>query len=359
MIRPVLRHHTIRASELKKRNSTVKQMKVVFIVPYYGAFPNYFALFLKTCAKNPDYHWLIVSDIKKPCPYPDNVRQLELTWDALKALVKSKFAFPVSLEKPYKLCDFKPAYGYIFEQYIKEYDYWGHCDIDLLFGDLKRFLPFEKIQEFDKIGHLGHMTLYRNSEEINRMFARPIDGVLRYQEVFSTEASCVFDEWDWISINHLFLRGKKKVWMFDSFFDVYPNDDNFRRVERERPTGNQSYGADHVEKWTSFASWEEGKAFQWRYRNGSWDKTEVAYVHFQKRNMQLPEEPLSENILCVPDAFLPLEGETIPKAYLRRARLHTILNKKRIRWNVKKLLYWLIVKTSPIRHPFRRTQEKG
>ena len=332
-------------------------MKVCFVVPYYGIFPNYFTLFLKTCAKNPDYHWLIVSDIKKPCPYPDNVQQLELTWDALKALLQRKFDFPISLDKPYKLCDFKPAYGYIFQEYIEEYDYWGHCDVDLLFGDLTRLLPLKEIRKFDKIGHLGHMALYRNSEEINKLFTRELDGVQRYKEVFSSPASCVFDEWDWISINHLFLHWKKKVWMFDGFFDVYPNDDNFRRVERELPTGKQSYGVDRIEKRPSFASWEDGRAFQWQYSGGTWKKTEVAYVHFQKRNMCLPQEPLSERILCVPDAFLPLEGDGIPAAYLRKARLHTILNQKRIRWNINKLRYWLIAKTSPIRHPLRRTQK--
>lgn len=330
-------------------------MKLVFLVPYYGTFPNYFELFLKTCANNPDYNWLIISDVKKPCAYPDNVRHVELSWEALKELIQSKFDFPISLEKPYKLCDFKPAYGYIFQSYIQEFDYWGYCDIDLLFGDLKHFLPFEKIQEFDKIGHLGHMTLYRNTDEINRLFFREIDGVQRYREVFSSEQSCIFDEWNWISINHLFLRWGKKVWMFDSYFDVYPYDDNFKRVVREIPTGNQSYGSDFIEKRPSFASIEHGKAFQWRYHNRKWEKSEVAYIHFQKRTMQLPQQKLAERILCVPDAFLPMEEETIPKDCLRKTKLHEVLNQKRMKRTIRKLLYWGIVKTSPIRHPLRRT----
>lgn len=334
-------------------------MKAVFIVPYYGKFPNYFPLFLQSCANNPDYNWLIVSDIQAPYSYPDNVQRLELTWDALKALVQSKFDFPVSLDKPYKLCDFKPAYGYIFQSYIQAFDYWGHCDIDLLFGDLSRFLPFEKIGAFDKIGHLGHMTLYRNSDEINRLFFQEIDGRARYKEVFSSEQSCVFDEWDWISINHLFLHCKKKVWMFDEYFDIYPNDDNFRSVHREIPKGNQSYGADRIEKAPSFATIEGGRAFQWRYQKENWEKTEVAYVHFQKRNMQLPQQALSGTILCVPEAFLPMEGETIPDVYIRRAQFHRMFNKKRVKWKTKGLLYWLISKTSPIRHPFRHAQERA
>ena len=37
-------------------------MKVVFIIPYYGTFPNYFNLFLKTCENNPGYEWFIFSE---------------------------------------------------------------------------------------------------------------------------------------------------------------------------------------------------------------------------------------------------------------------------------------------------------
>ena len=39
--------------------------------------------------------------------------------DAAKAL-----RFEVAAETGYKLCDFKPAYGIIFADYIKEYDFF-------------------------------------------------------------------------------------------------------------------------------------------------------------------------------------------------------------------------------------------
>ena len=145
-------------------------MKVIFIIPYYGEFPNYFNLFLKTCGNNLGYEWLIFSENNGKYSYPDNVHYVEMTWQELRSLFQSKFDFEISLDSPYKLCDFKPTYGYVFERYIKDYDYWGYCDVDLLFGDLDVFIPFEKISKFDKVGHLGHMTLCRNNTEINRLF---------------------------------------------------------------------------------------------------------------------------------------------------------------------------------------------
>ena len=39
-----------------------------------------------------------------------------------------------------KLCDYKPAYGLIFEDELIGYDYWGFCDTDILLGDIYQFL---------------------------------------------------------------------------------------------------------------------------------------------------------------------------------------------------------------------------
>ena len=33
--------------------------KVVFIIPYFGKFNNYFQLFLNSCAYNKKFEWLI------------------------------------------------------------------------------------------------------------------------------------------------------------------------------------------------------------------------------------------------------------------------------------------------------------
>ena len=254
------------------------------------------------------------------------------------------------MEKLVALC--KP-YGYVFQDYIEGYDFWGYCDVDLLFGKLKTFLPFEKIRAYDKIGHLGHMTLYRNTGEINCLFMKEVNGVFRYKEVFSSKQSYIFDEWNWISINHIFLANEKRVWIFNDFFDIYPYDDNFRKVVRQVPQNSESYGKDMIEKNTSFASIEKGKAFQWSLYKGKWEKQETAYVHFQKRNMQVLVEDTMEKILCIPNRFIPMNEDGVPKKYVWKANVHRILNKKKLQREAKKAVFWIIVKTNPIRHPFR------
>ena len=37
-------------------------MKIAMVLPYFGAFPEYASLFFQSCAANPDYTWLILTD---------------------------------------------------------------------------------------------------------------------------------------------------------------------------------------------------------------------------------------------------------------------------------------------------------
>ena len=142
--------------------------KCVFILPYFGKFKNYFPLFLKSCGSNSDFDWLLITDVQITDPIPPNVQIRRMSFEGLRKRIQSKFDFEISLPYPYKLCDFKPAYGLVFEEWIQEYEWWGYCDCDLILGNLSKFLfpLFEK--EYDKLFAVGHMTLYRNTYWNNR-----------------------------------------------------------------------------------------------------------------------------------------------------------------------------------------------
>ena len=161
--------------------------KCCFIIPYFGKLPNYFQLFLKSCEYNPTFNWIVFTDDKTGFHYPDNVKRVEMTFLKLRDLVQSKFDFPISLERPYKLCDYKPAYGYIFSDFISGYKMWGHCDIDTLMGHLEDFITDRDIAIYDKMFTLGHMIIYKNTEENNRLFMKDFRGVSLYRESFTTD----------------------------------------------------------------------------------------------------------------------------------------------------------------------------
>ena len=129
--------------------------KVVFIVPYFGKFPNYFQLVLNSMEFNKEFKWLIFTDNNENYNFPENVKIIKITFEEIKKQIQKNFDFKISLEKPYKFCDFKPTFGYIFQEYLKEYTHWGHCDIDVIFGDLSKFITKDILKKYEKIFMFG------------------------------------------------------------------------------------------------------------------------------------------------------------------------------------------------------------
>lgn len=166
--------------------------KIVLISTYFGSFPCNFGIWLKSAAKNKDIDFLIYCDCDTTeyQPLPENVKTVSTDFERIKRRFQEKFDFPITLNNPYKFCDFKPAYGYVFEDDIKDYDYWGHIDIDAVLGDILKFLPE---RDYEKIYQTGHLTIYKNTPENNRRFMED-GGLLNYKDVFSTERICIFDE---------------------------------------------------------------------------------------------------------------------------------------------------------------------
>lgn len=101
-------------------------MKIAIIIAYFGKLPEYIQLFLDSCKLNYGFEWLIFSDDDTTYNYPSNVHLIKMNFGECKKLIQSKFDFEITLSKPQKLCDYKCAYGVIFEDYIQDYDWWGH-----------------------------------------------------------------------------------------------------------------------------------------------------------------------------------------------------------------------------------------
>jgi len=41
--------------------------------------------------------------------------------------------------------------GLIFEDYVAGYDFWGHCDLDVVWGDIRKFLHTRILSDSDII----------------------------------------------------------------------------------------------------------------------------------------------------------------------------------------------------------------
>jgi hypothetical protein len=149
---------------------------IAFVVPYVGTWPAWFPAHLQSCKYNPTIRWIFFTDCEIPDPVPANVEFVHGSLREFERLVEQKTGLSVSLETPYKFCDYKPAYGLIFEDYLAGFDFWGHCDVDVVWGNIRKFLATDEILA----GHdvvsprkeiiTGTCNLYRNTDEINRLF---------------------------------------------------------------------------------------------------------------------------------------------------------------------------------------------
>lgn len=63
----------------------------------------------------------------------NNLKIVYMTLDNIRERIQQLFNFPIVLDAPYKLCDYKPVYGNAFKDYFEGYDFWGYADLDLVF----------------------------------------------------------------------------------------------------------------------------------------------------------------------------------------------------------------------------------
>lgn len=187
---------------------------------YFGRPPEYFSLFLDSCGRNPEIDFLFLTDFPAPEGTPPNVRFILTSFDDFRARVARLFDFAIALDSPYKICDFRPAFGEIFAEEFAGYRYWGHCDFDMIFGDLAPVSRLMNEGDYDKIFRRGHFTLYRNSDAVNQ-FYRTAAGKELYREVFASPAAHVFDETH--GIDRLFREAGMRVHHEELIFDIKPN----------------------------------------------------------------------------------------------------------------------------------------
>lgn len=169
--------------------------KIALINCYIGKFPWFFKFFLKSCEYNTTVDFLIFTDNILDDGIPDNVKIIPFTLDEFNQLATMKLGFDININKPYKLCDFKPAYGFLFSEYLHDYDFWGITDIDVIYGRIREFMTDEFLEDYDTIC-VRHdfitacCMLFRNTSYVNLLFKKSKD----YQMIFTSSKNYAFDE---------------------------------------------------------------------------------------------------------------------------------------------------------------------
>lgn len=254
--------------------------KIVLILPYFGKWPVWFDAFLVSVAANPTVHWFCPTDCELPKEYPENIRFYSISLIDLNQKVNTVVDCNVPLT-PRKFCDLKPAYGAIFKDEIKNYDFWGFCDMDIIWGDIRKFITEDLLQHYDVISSRreaisGHFNLFRNTPELLEYYKT----VPNYRFLFEQSQLMRFDEEKLTNhIKHEAAAGRL-------YFNVY-----WDKILCNQERGRDSHQEYYLERWF----WDNGRMIN--TQTGE----EIMYLHFinWKRTMKKCEIRYSDQ----PDRF--------------------------------------------------------
>lgn len=273
--------------------------RIALITAYYGKYPSYFQNWLDCAKHNQGIEFYVITDSSMArYDVPLNVKIIEWNFDEIREKFQKLFPFKIRLKTPYKLCDYKPAYGKLLEEYIIDYDWWGYIDIDIIFGDLYKFLSSYLQDDYQRIGRNGHFSIFKNTEETRTIFLKsfPFMDVYKPKEVYKSGHFFAYDEMGGghfrFGITHgMEQSGIKMADLSEHVADIY-----ITRMDFSSSRGG-------VEFRNEVFKWGNGILEEMHMDDGHIISSEIMYVHFQKRSIEVTTDNRNEYYVC-PNAIL-------------------------------------------------------
>lgn len=131
------------------------KIKKLLIIPYFGPLPEW----MDKYQKPEGYDVFIDQDL-----------------EGFKKQVKDVLGIDCPIEPGTgKVWDYRAALGLLYKKELAGYDFWGHTDLDCVYGDVNKFVTDEFLSNLDV--HSNHATyvcgcwsLYRNIPQVNELF---------------------------------------------------------------------------------------------------------------------------------------------------------------------------------------------
>lgn len=236
---------------------SAKPPSILILIPYFGMWPFWMPLFLKSCEFNADINWLLIGDCGEPVGLPDNVQYRDCVFTEYCDQVSELLGLAFHPKHPYKLCDLKPVLGFIHQQEAQTYDFWGFGDLDLVYGDLRSYFTEEKLHRYDFFStHArrvsGHLCLLRNNERMRNLFWQ----IPAFRERIQDQQHYALDEG---GFSRLFLKRKnfpEPLFRLVGLFNPLRRSAEFREAF-STPNGRVSW-IDGTHDFPDYWQWEKG-----------------------------------------------------------------------------------------------------
>ncbi len=150
---------------------------IAVLIPYFGRWGDWAPLFFETVRRNATIEFLVFTDCDTTGLQAPNVRVRPCSFGEYVALVNERMGIAFQPPDVYKLCDLRPLFGRIHAPELRGFDFYGWCDTDLLFGDIRAFYTDDVLASSDVLStHAhrisGHFALFRNTRRNRHMYRR-------------------------------------------------------------------------------------------------------------------------------------------------------------------------------------------
>ena len=240
--------------------------RIAIIVTWFGKLPPYFDAWLKSAEKNKEIDFYCFFD-QSFITKSKNIHLIKTTMQDEINRISKAINEKIVINNSYKFCDLRPSFGLGYAEYLKDYEFWGYCDIDLVFGHISNFLTDEVLDEYDRFYEYGHLSIFRNNDEMNDLYKYP-GCIYSKNEIFRKSVKCTPEE-HW-GINRIMENNSFKWYRKNDFADFY--------LPYQTLLINNGTNYDK-----QIFYWENGKAYMAYELNGKMNKRELVYIHWQKR----------------------------------------------------------------------------
>lgn len=189
--------------------------KILLIQLWIGEIPEYFWSHYKT-TENLNIDFLFITDRNIDIP-SKNYKVIKTTKNNLKELIKNKLNVEIELLNNRNITILKPSLGHLFSEYLEGYDFFGYYDIDVLFGNVSKYVN-EYIEEYEVISFgnekfhnriSGPFTIMKNNETNRKLFLKEKDTFIEKLNSYNIDS---FEEHEF---NRLLIENCKVKILFD------------------------------------------------------------------------------------------------------------------------------------------------
>lgn len=173
-------------------------LKRLIITPYFGKFPTWFDKFEPPVG----YDWLLDVNLNG---FKDRVKRV------------------MGIEYPgvyggTKVWDYRCAFGALYQQELRGYDYWATMDFDMCFGDVNKWFPDDQLKELAIWSNhntyiCGPWTLYANHPVVNFYY----DEHPQWKEILSSPETTAWVENDYSKLVEEKLKYKYSFFQGDPY----------------------------------------------------------------------------------------------------------------------------------------------